>query len=302
MRLKLPIFVPLAAMACGISASNAALIATESFSSANTPVGGQYDDGPLFSQSPNTDVIVGNTGFNTTNTWSSGTSILRPADDVPVTGGLTHSLVTGTVASGAVRIRDAAPTNARSAQRDLASTAPLSANYYLSGLVSAASNFSANNESFSMGMSPGFTLNSNNISSGFHLGMFRDGSGDLRLGGFAGGTTIDLGAATLNTTYMLVLGLSANAGGLDTLDAWVAADGAALTQVVTGQSLETFSAVGDVSTLVLQSNGANSNTSWADEMRFGTEFTDVVVVVPEPSTSALFGLVAGLGLLRRRRK
>jgi hypothetical protein len=79
---------------------------------------------------------------------------------------------------------------------------------------------------------------------------------------------------------MIVVGLTANAGGGDTLDAWIAPDGGSLTQVLTGQTLETFAGAEDVSRLVLQqhndSNDEQVTRAWADEMRFGTSFDDVV--------------------------
>jgi hypothetical protein len=163
----------------------------------------------------------------------------------------------------------------------LGSTAPESPSYYLSGIVRANQNFVNNTNFFSMGMAAAHPGNSTSpVPTGLHLGMLRDGSGSLRLAAFGGDDTFDLGAAALDTNYMIVVGLTANAGGGDTLDAWIAPDGGSLTQVLTGQTLETFAGAEDVSRLVLQqhndSNDEQVTRAWADEMRFGTSFDDVV--------------------------
>ena len=145
----------------------------------------------------------------------------------------------------------------------------------------ANQNFVNNTNFFSMGMAAAHPGNSNpNISAGLHLGMYRNDSGVLRLAAYGGNGTFDLGAAALDTNYMIVVGLTANAGGGDTLDAWVAPDGGSLSQVLTGQALETFAGAGDVSRLVMQqhndSNDEQVTRAWADEMRFGTSLNDVV--------------------------
>lgn len=124
---------------------------------------------------------------------------------------------------------------------------------------------------------------------------------------FGDNQSFDLGAAAVDTTYMIVLSLTANAGGADSLTAWTD-DGTTFTQALTGQSLETFSGSSDLSRFVIQQqngNGSQITRAWADEMRLGTTFADVAAVpVPEPATFflAAVGLLCLAPLGRRRKR
>ena len=108
-------------------------------------------------------------------------------------------------------------------------TAPitLESSYFLSGLVRADSSngFAVDLDYFAMGFS------SSGINNGFHLGIRRDDS----LGGSEadsdGSKTsfFDLGSASVDTTYMIVVELVANTGGADSFNAWIGQDGSSLT-------------------------------------------------------------------------
>ena len=293
MKYHLTTFALLAAGAIGVPAARAALIASESFWTTGTEADPQYFSGARFNQNGNGDVVVGNSGFAAAPAWSSNTGTIFPTNGGPSGGGLTHSLASGTVSPGATDFR---VSHNRAVSRGLSVAVPASSSYFLSGMVRATETFVDNNSYFAMG------FGNSGIASGLHIGMTKNGSGAMRLAAFGGGSVWDLGAAALDTTYMIVLELTADVGGTDSFDAWVAADGGSLSQVLTGQSLETFTGAGNLGTFRMQQvqpDTSQITRAWGDEIRFGTTLDDVVI--PEPSTGALLGLVAGLGLLRRRR-
>lgn len=274
-------------------AGQAAIIAADSFWTTGTQADPQYLSGSRFNQNGNADVTVGTTGFSATNTWNSATGTILPTTAGP-SGGLTHNLLSGTARAGSAGY---SIDYSRDVSRQLDTTIPVSSTYFLSGLVHTSSNFAANGNYLSMGFSSG------GIGTGMHLGFHRDSGGSLQLAAFGGGSIYDLGAASLNTTYMIVLELTANASGADSLNAWIAADGGSLSQALTNQSLETFSGVSDFGTFRLQRaapDGATTLLAWADEMRMGTSFSDVALI-PEPSSLMLCSIgIAGIVCRRRR--
>jgi hypothetical protein len=288
--------------------ANAVLTASESF----WVDASAYADGQSFQNGE--DNVAGTVGFTATNAWSTNTGTIRVDDDVTGSGtGLVHVNLAGAQLPGAADFRISHP---RNASRALDPTIPVASTYFLSGLVRAnsANPFAVDGDFFAMGfgsVSGVIGASGTNISDGFHLGIRRDdsfGAGALRLSAFGDNQLFDLGAAAADTTYMIVLSLTADAGGADSLTAWTD-DGTTFTQALTGQSLETFSGSGDLSRFVIQQqtgNGSQITRAWADEMRLGTTFADVTAVtflIPEPSTLLLAALgLLGLAFCGRRRK
>jgi len=230
--------------------TEAALVASDSFWTTST--GGDYTEGGLNS---NQNATAGTTGFSTA--WSSGTSTIQFDDDFisADSSGLTHSSLAGVERVGAVDFRISHP---RNGHRDVSAVVPLAPAYYLRGLVRAnsANPFAVNLDYISMGFldeNATFGTSTINIATGMHLGIRRnDGLGGLRLTAIGGNQFFDLGPASTDTNYMIVLELLADTGGAETLNAWTAADGASLSQVLTGQSVETFSGAGDLGQFVVQ--------------------------------------------------
>lgn len=283
------------------SISEASLIASDSFA----VTAGGYSDGVALRDAPNNSASTGVTGFSSN--WVSNTGTIIVDDDVAGAGtGLSHSHMVGTLQPGAVDYRISHP---RNASRALSSVADSSV-YYLSGIVRAKSSpgFSVNGDYLAMGfgsVSGVIGSSGTNISDGFHLGIRRvDSLGGLRLTAMGGNQFFDLGAASTETDYMIVLELQVDPAGTETLSAWASADGFGLQPVLSGQSVETFSSSANLARFVVQQRNGNTNQQtrgWADEMRFGTTFTDVAFV-PEPSTAlGLLGLLS-LSFLRRARR
>lgn len=274
------------------SSSVAGLIASESFWVDATA----YSDNQTLQNGENN--INGNTGFSTSATWGTNTGTIRVTNNVTGPGtGLTHANLVGGELSGAI---DFKISHDRNATRLLDPATPSSSTYFLSGLVRTSTTaFASDLDYFAMGFGTG-----GSISKGVHLGIRRNdsfGAGAKRLTAYAGGNFYDLGAAAQDTTYMIVVSLDANAGGSDTLNAWVH-DGSTLSQIVTNDSVETFASTADLARLVLQQrvgDANQTNRAWGDEIRLGTTLDDVYLV-PEPSSLALLGL-GGLLIARRRR-
>lgn len=154
-----------------------------------------------------------------------------------------------------------------------------------------------------MGSSNGF---------GFELGGVSGGIGNIsaRLGGTVSSTT----ATYIQDTANFVLGRYVNsASGNDLVEIWVNPNATALSNYsISGNLVDLGTASSSVSLLnaavtfsassgvYLRAGGTNSVWT-ADELYVGTAFSDVVTVIPEPSTSALLALgIAGLVVLRRR--
>ena len=283
--------VALSAAAClAASQAGAAPIASESFWVDATA----YSNGQTLQNGENN--TNGNSGFSSGNTWSTNTGTMRVTNSIPSAGaGLTHVNLVGSALDGAMDFR---VSHDRNATRLVDPAPPTSSTYYLSGLVRAngANAFAVDGDYFARGFGTG-----GNIGSGIHLGIRRNDSlGGRRLTAFAGNTFFDLGAAADDTTHMIIVSLSANAGGSDSLTAWID-NGTTLTEVVTSQSVETFTGSASLVRLALQQRVGDANQivrAWGDEIRFGTEMSDVYV--PEPGSLALLGL-GGLLVARRRR-
>jgi hypothetical protein len=285
-------------LAVSVDVSKATLIAADSFWS--TATGGQYTNGGFVGKTAE----AGTTGFAGT-AWLSGTGtiVIDPL-------ALNHGSLVGSPQDGSVNFRVSHP---RNAERDVSAAVPTSSSYFLSGLVraNAANPFTVDLDYFAVGFldeNAVFAVTTADINTGMHLGIRRNDSlGGLRLTAFGGGQFFDLGPANTDTDYMIALELQVNAGGPETLNAWASANGSPLSPVLSGQSLESFAAVGDLGKLVLQQSFGDANQSsrgYADEVRLGTALSDVAMI-PEPSSFLLLGLsLVGFRLLgghRRRR-
>ncbi len=298
---KIQYIVPLAAIMMGASAS-AALIASESFSTGN---GSDYVNAQNFNSASNSNVLTGTTGFADTagKAWVNGTSLVVPRNFTS----LTHTLVQGTPVTGLATVIPGGNGVARNSNRELAS-APSGSSFYISGLVRIGGLANIDpDESASMGLIGNIAVNTWDTDTGIHLGLTKDGLGDVYLAAFAAGNTYTLGSKLTSTqateTQMIVLKLDVDtSGNNDTLTAWVAQQGATdLTQVLSVSDINTGTTA-DLGRFVIQSMGGpdavTAGGTRMDEFRFGTTMSDVTSI-PEPATLSLLGIAAG-GLLVSR--
>jgi hypothetical protein len=300
------VLTAISALIVAASPASAAVIASESFKTnpSGFPVVGEYTQGSLASGS-NTSVVIGNSGFNTTNVWEFGTSLIN----VLSTTSLTGSVVPGTTLTGSARV-GVGNTLARTSQRQLAAAPPVASTYYLSGLVNATGFTASTNNFFATtGFGADGAFNAADISEGIHLGIHTSSTGALSLAAFAGGSTFDLLAlstpALQNDTYQIVLQLDANSAAVDTLTVWYATSNASgLTLALGPTSVETFSGVASLEYFALQSastTAATASTVAFDEVRFGTTLADVTTV-PEPGVAGLVLFGGLIGILSRRHR
>jgi hypothetical protein len=273
----------------------ATLIAYEGF--LNTAATNDYAAVALGNALP---VVVGNSGFDSANTWGGPTSSIQ-AD----AGSLSHSRLVQSAQSGQILLYSG--TLGRGSSRSLAATPTVSATYYMSGLVNLAS---AGRLAAGEYRAVGFMgTNVNGISTftnGMNYGV-RNVAGSIYLAAFAGGTIYNVAALpAFATTYQVVLKLDVNATGNETLSAWYAASGdTKLNDGFSGVSVETWSKAADLSRLSTQ---ISSGTAYAagtgtgfDEVYLGTKLSDVTTAaIPEPTTLGLFVVsFAGLMVFRR---
>jgi len=274
-------------------------IAKDSFLTTETGTVGTYDDGNLY-DSGNNVVTEGTVGFSAAKTWGGGTGStgnFEVDNDGPADGGLTHNLLTGEL-EGSLKLKAKDP---RRIERQLEATVPVETTYYVSALLHATKIEAANV------MSAGFSNGNEDRDEGVQIGF----NGD-NIAVFAGGTAHDLlpGAITLGETYLVLAKLTANPGGDDTLTAFYAEDGDAQFSIgLSGQPVETFSAVTDLGYLQVHINGSGINTNdrlwWIDEVRLASTISDLGIdpaTVPEPATMGLLAIGGAAVLVRRRRR
>jgi hypothetical protein len=99
----------------------------------------------------------------------------------------------------------------------------------------------------------------------------------------------------LNTTYLMVLRLTANASGIDTIDVYVAAEGAETIDFRRTIEVETFSAANDLSNLkirIVRNDYSDARLWWVDEVRLATTagalgIDPSLLVVPPPEGTLL---------------
>jgi len=299
----LPLASLLVASTAFTTTTSALTIATESFFTDGMAT--TYDDGTQLGNTGQNDrVPTGTVGFNATNPWNNLTGNVRSFNRGTLLG-LTHSGLVGTAQPGTGGIQSNSSFD-RNSNRVLASTPPTSSSYFLSGLVRLDPGSAAPDEyRLSMGFMDSIAANTVDYSSGFHLGLWNDGT-DVNVAVFANDTNFALVPVTdTSTVYQVVVRLDVNASGNEELSAWYAVDGdTSLTQAISSTVVgDIWDTPGDLDTFVLQSDSNGSTTTWSpfDEMRFGTTLADVSSI-PEPSAfGALVGVAVFAWALRRRR-
>jgi len=109
---------------------------------------------------------------------------------------------------------------------------------------------------------------------------------------------------TAGTTYLILVTITNDTSGMDTISAAVYADGLTNLATPTGTTGDVLGEISDdLERLAFTRDGPDddlSGTAVFDEFRLGTELSDVVV--PEPSTLAALGLLGLIGFGRRRKR
>lgn len=235
------------------------LIARDSFAVRGMP--GDYVEARLRLQATNEIAVSGTVGFSVTNGWAgSDTSNTDTLNDSPDGSPLGHSLLSGEIL-GALRIK---AKDSRDQYRRLSVTVPDSDVYYMCALLHAQN--SESNENLSIGFSDA----AGNRSKGIHIGF-----NDKHIAVFAGDTAYNLSRYeyALNTTYLVVVKLTADPSGLDTIEAYWAKDGDTTIDRKVCAEVETFSSPSDLQYLKIRIVGnlvSDNRTWWADEARLAT--------------------------------
>lgn len=258
------------AVALGANTASAAVIATADFE--DNTIGSIVGEG-------------GGSGW--TSNWSSATTANV------VSGGLSYS--NGSVASnGGSHAMEIIPGTAVSTPALERSLSTQTVTLYMSFLWRDSANNdspTASTDFTQVGFDPSATDGNPNLS-------FLRNSGNLlvRAGG-AGGA--DSGVdANIGTTYMIVLKATRVGGANYTGELWV--NPSSLTEGSPDATIGD-TGIGNIGTfLVRTANHEDGDAFQIDNIRVGTEWSDVVLAVPEPS-AALLGGLGILTLLRRRR-
>jgi len=279
--------------------ASAALIASESFDTTTSAT--DYTPGKTFTEEGNQSKFGGTFGF-TPKEWFNGTGAIKARGMFS----LTHNGLVGSSAERGVVEIDAGNSN-RNSQRELASPPASGSVFFMSGLVYARNTNTdgwSDGQGITMGLSSNALASSVASYSGLHLGLLKEG-GEVYLAAFAGGNSYKLGdaltAAQKGQTQQIVLKLDLDAGGEDTLTAWVAQAGAIeLTQALSINA-DIFDSAADLRYFTLQRRGGTSGSGIVelDEWRFGTTL-ESVTVIPEPATLSLF-ILSGIGCMLFRR-
>lgn len=258
--------------------AHAALIASDSF--AATQGGADYNVGNLGGQS----ATVGTTGY--TGSWNGGTA----ANQI-VTTGLTHSLTPGTPLDGQI----VAFTGTGSAERRLSRAinyAPTDGTYYLSSLFRKTTVTTTFDMVAGLGPLEGST-SAWSTSAATVMGIW-NGAFQFSAGGGSFTELLTAAQLTVNETFFALMQIDYSTTGADSVTVSVYNGSSSL---VANQTFGGLDLDGDIGRYVLGTHNYSPDVG-VDEMRFGTQLSDVMV--PEPSSLSL----AALGLLfmlRRRR-
>lgn len=129
------------------------------------------------------------------------------------------------------------------------------------------------------------------------LGIWPDAT-TFSIGNANGGTANTSVTAAANTTYLLVARIDF-ASGNDTVNLWVNPTLNGIEPATADATMTNYDLVGGFQQLAFRYDG--NSTMLFDEFRMGETFADVTPV-PEPSTYALLGGLAALGLVYLRRR
>ena len=270
----------------------AAQIASESFWTTSDGSGGEhYRNSIELINAVNRSVTAGTSGFDSEKIWYAGNDRMWPMAGVS----LSHSGVVGACFPGSMGMVAWAftPPTWRNSLRRLSVAPPEAASYYLSGLIRVDALDLKTNELCAAGFSAADGYNSA-LSSGIHYGV-RNSEGQHYLAVFAGSAAFDLcelSQSSTGVTWQVVAQLDAdiNGDGVDAVYGWYATNNAAvLTAAVEGyvQAWARTNSLGHLrlTTMAEGRDGTisdKSNRIYFDEVRLGTNLTDVTTILPDP--------------------
>ncbi len=277
--------VTLSLFALVATSTSFAQIVQESFSITTSP--DDYSNNVNFDDEVHRATLLGNRGFSAEQFWQYGTANVRPRDFID----LDHELVVGATSPGGALIRGTGGGLARNSVRELAEQ-PAGSIFYMSGLVHVPTVNHINiNDRMAMGLIGEVDAATWDISTGLHLGVHRDDSGDVYPAVFAAGNTYVLGDplsdGLFGADHLIVLRLELDAGpdGLAALDAWIAYAGQTHKTHMLALSGIDVGTTADLGTFVLQGLGGGDETTSPgvrfDEFRFGATSNAVIKPLPD---------------------
>ncbi len=279
--------------------ASATIIASESFSTGN---GSDYTSNSSFSSAENKSITTGTTGF--TDDWSIGTSLIVPRSQgsLSAIANFDYSVVNGAIGGVAW---NKSYTDDRASRRAIASAPVSGTTVYMSTMVMRPAVTALDtNEVATVGFGTTSGVLSYSINEGIHAGIQLDSSGNYRLVAGVGGTLFDLGAANYQKSDQIIVKMTLNDSGNETVSIGLVADGTGtLNWLFENQSVESWSSTADMNALVIQLDGVDSLSSNGilfDEVRLGTTLGDVTNI-PEPATIGMLGIGALITMLLRRR-
>lgn len=264
--------------ACIAMPAHAVLIASDSF--ATTQGGADYNVGDLRGQT----ATVGTTGY--TGAWNSGTA----ANQI-VSTGLTHSLSPGTPLDGQIIAFTGTGTAERRLSRAINYT-PATGTYYLSSLfrkTTASTTFD-----MLAGLGPLESATSGWATSAATVMGIWNGAFQFSAGGGSFTELLTAAELTVNETFFALMQIDYSSSGADSVTVSVYNGSSSL---VANQTFGGLDLDGDIGRFVLGTRDYSPDVG-VDEMRFGTQLSDVMV--PEPSTLCLTALGLIMALRRRR--
>jgi hypothetical protein len=271
------------------AAAGASPISSESFWTVNAePENGEYREGNIGATDVsetsynNTIVVSGNSGFDISRPWAGDSVSLQARLDFS----LDHDGLVGGSQPGSLRWAPLEEGVERNSHRSLAEELPLSASYYLSGLVCGVK-VADEGAAGAAGLLQAISLNTFDISTGFQIGLFVEG-GELKLAAFANNQKfelVNLSREGLTRLYQVVLKLDVDATGDEILTAWIVREGdGILTPALEPTPIGDFwDRPSDLQTFAIQTRGAGVEQQALghfDEMRFGTTLEAVTTAVP----------------------
>ncbi len=290
MKIKHPYILSILCTGLFSTSASATLIASDSFV---TTGGDAYNVDRIYGQSP-TD---GTSGFDGATTWGGGFN----TGDIQVNAsGLTSSLSVGT--GGSVLASNGSD---RNVYRAFDSFSPTDTTYYFSALFQVPNSGEATTKG-AVGIASASSGNTADPVNGVMIGTNAKsaGTGDNTFSLWVDGNELEMtGTYTDGTTYFGLIEINNSSSGNDTITANIYS--ASATDFSSSLGTATTSAYDISSELVgfeIHKDYALSNSLQYDELRFGTELSDVSTI-PEPSSIMMLVMGFGLvGFMVRRRK